>query len=191
MHGQLSDALPVVILRQPQERVLCRKGHSLQSERPAFAEGDSFMAGLSRIIDPHSHPIFPFWQGAPVGAAHKQPDWSVESALAKRDERCVARNRMLPRGGSPRIQPRQQTNAATRIPITAIDPIQRSLRLQNIASVIATDAYFPNDHTRQTMEKGHAHSRIWKPMTSRRASSPIRTRPTTRRGRRHATSPGA
>jgi hypothetical protein len=27
--------------------------------------------------------------------------------------------------------------------IMAIDPIQRSLRLQNIASVIATDAYFP------------------------------------------------
>ncbi len=59
------------------------------------------MAGLSRIIDVHSHPIFPFGQGAPVGAGHKQPDWSVESALAKRDERCVARNRMLPRGGSP------------------------------------------------------------------------------------------
>ena len=29
----------------------------------------------------------------------------------------------------------------------AIDPIQRSLRLQNIASVIATDAYFPNVQT--------------------------------------------
>jgi hypothetical protein len=29
----------------------------------------------------------------------------------------------------------------------AIDPIQRSLRSPNIASVIATDAYFPNDQT--------------------------------------------
>ena len=74
------------------------------------------MAGLSRIVDVHSHPIFPFGQGSPVGAGHKQPDWSVESALAKRDELCVARNRMLPRGESPRTQPRQQTNAATRIP---------------------------------------------------------------------------
>ena len=29
----------------------------------------------------------------------------------------------------------------------AIDPIQRSLRSPNIASLIATDAYFPNDQT--------------------------------------------
>src|SRR5712672_3772996 len=90
MHGQLSDALPVVILRQPQERELCRKGYSLQSEQPAFAEGDSFMAGLSRIIDVHSHTIFPFGQGAPVGPGHKQPDWSVESALSYKEEHDIA-----------------------------------------------------------------------------------------------------
>jgi hypothetical protein len=36
----------------------------------------------------------------------------------------------------------------------AINPIQRSLRLQNIASVIDTDAYFPNDQTSNGEAKG-------------------------------------
>jgi hypothetical protein len=40
------------------------------------------MAGLSKIIDVHSHPILPFGEGAPVGEGQKQPDWSVESALS-------------------------------------------------------------------------------------------------------------
>ena len=43
-------------------------------------------------------------------------DLPDQFSFAKRNERCVARNGMLPRGESPRIQPRQQTNAATRIP---------------------------------------------------------------------------
>jgi hypothetical protein len=37
----------------------------------------------------------------------------------------------------------------------AINPIQRSLRLQNIASVIDTDAYFPNDQTSNGEAKGN------------------------------------
>ena len=36
----------------------------------------------------------------------------------------------------------------------AINPIQRSLRLQNIASVIDTDAYVPNDQTSNGEAKG-------------------------------------
>jgi predicted TIM-barrel fold metal-dependent hydrolase len=40
------------------------------------------MAGLAKFVDVHSHPILPFGQGAPVGEGHKQPDWSVESALS-------------------------------------------------------------------------------------------------------------
>jgi 6-methylsalicylate decarboxylase len=40
------------------------------------------MARLSKIIDVHSHPILDFGERAPVGKGHKQPDWSVESALS-------------------------------------------------------------------------------------------------------------
>src|SRR5882757_10933919 len=48
------------------------------------------MASLGKIIDVHSHPILPFGQGAPVGPGQKQPDWSVESALAYMDEHDIA-----------------------------------------------------------------------------------------------------
>src|SRR5467141_4344619 len=48
------------------------------------------MASLSTIIDVHSHPILPFGQGAPVGAGHKQPDWSVESALSYMEEHDIS-----------------------------------------------------------------------------------------------------
>src|ERR1700730_14066114 len=48
------------------------------------------MASLSTIIDFHSHPILPFGQGAPVGPGRKQPDWSVESALAYMDEHDIS-----------------------------------------------------------------------------------------------------
>jgi hypothetical protein len=44
------------------------------------------MASLSKIIEVHSHPILPFGQGAPVGPGRKQPDWSVDSALAHMEE---------------------------------------------------------------------------------------------------------
>jgi len=50
---------------------------------------------------------------------------------------------------SPRISATATNERGNSKSIMAIDPIQRSLRLQNIASVIATDAHFPNDHTRQ------------------------------------------
>jgi 6-methylsalicylate decarboxylase len=43
------------------------------------------VASLSKIIDVHSHPILPFGELAPVGKGHKQPDWSVESALSYMD----------------------------------------------------------------------------------------------------------
>ena len=39
------------------------------------------MAGLSKIIDLHSHPILAFGEGPPVES--KQPEWSVESALMR------------------------------------------------------------------------------------------------------------
>jgi len=48
------------------------------------------MASLSKIIDIHSHPILPFGQGAPVGPGHKQPDWSVESALSYMEEHDIS-----------------------------------------------------------------------------------------------------
>src|SRR5258706_6041767 len=48
------------------------------------------MAGPGKIIDVHSHPILPFGQGAPVGEGHKQPDWSVESALSYMDEHDIS-----------------------------------------------------------------------------------------------------
>jgi 6-methylsalicylate decarboxylase len=48
------------------------------------------MDSLGKIIDVHSHPILPFGQGAPVGPGQKQPDWSVESALAYMDEHDIA-----------------------------------------------------------------------------------------------------
>jgi predicted TIM-barrel fold metal-dependent hydrolase len=48
------------------------------------------MAGLSKIIDVHSHPILPFGEGAPVAPGQKQPDWSVESALSYMDEHGIA-----------------------------------------------------------------------------------------------------
>jgi 6-methylsalicylate decarboxylase len=48
------------------------------------------MAGLAKLVDVHSHPILPFGQGAPVGEGHKQPDWSVESALAYMDEHDIS-----------------------------------------------------------------------------------------------------
>jgi hypothetical protein len=38
--------------------------------------------------------------------------------------------------------------------IAAINPIQRSLILENIASVIVTDAYVPNDQTSNGSAKG-------------------------------------
>ncbi len=47
------------------------------------------MASLSKIIDVHSHPILPFGEGAPVGEGHKQPDWSVESALSYMEENGI------------------------------------------------------------------------------------------------------
>jgi hypothetical protein len=48
------------------------------------------MAGLAKLVDVHSHPILPFGQGAPVGEGHKQPDWSVESALSYMDEHDIS-----------------------------------------------------------------------------------------------------
>src|SRR6267143_940636 len=48
------------------------------------------MARLSKIIDVHSHPILPFGERAPVGEGHKQPDWSVESALSYMEEHDVS-----------------------------------------------------------------------------------------------------
>ncbi len=48
------------------------------------------MAGLSKIIDVHSHAILPFGQGAPVGPGRKQPDWSVESALSYMEEHDIS-----------------------------------------------------------------------------------------------------
>jgi 6-methylsalicylate decarboxylase len=48
------------------------------------------MAGLAKIIDVHSHPILPFGHGAPVGAGQRQPDWSVESAIAYMDEHDIS-----------------------------------------------------------------------------------------------------
>jgi 6-methylsalicylate decarboxylase len=47
------------------------------------------MASLSKIIDLHSHPILPFGERAPVGKGHKQPDWSVESALSYMEENGI------------------------------------------------------------------------------------------------------
>jgi predicted TIM-barrel fold metal-dependent hydrolase len=44
------------------------------------------MARLNKIIDVHSHPILGFGERAPVGKGHKQPDWSVESALSYMEE---------------------------------------------------------------------------------------------------------
>ncbi|MDT7811400.1 MAG: 6-methylsalicylate decarboxylase, partial [Acidobacteriaceae bacterium] len=44
------------------------------------------MARLNKIIDVHSHPILDFGERAPVGKGHKQPDWSVESALSYMEE---------------------------------------------------------------------------------------------------------
>src|SRR5258708_6060651 len=48
------------------------------------------MASLGKIIDVHSHPILPFGQGAPVGPGQKQPDWSVERALAYMEEHDIS-----------------------------------------------------------------------------------------------------
>jgi predicted TIM-barrel fold metal-dependent hydrolase len=48
------------------------------------------MAGLGKIIDVHSHPILPFGQGAPVGPGQKQPDWSVESAIAYMEKHDIS-----------------------------------------------------------------------------------------------------
>jgi 6-methylsalicylate decarboxylase len=48
------------------------------------------MASLSKIIDVHSHPILAFGEGAPVGEGHKQPDWSVESALSYMEEHDIS-----------------------------------------------------------------------------------------------------
>ena len=48
------------------------------------------MARLSNIIDVHSHAIFPFGQGAPVGPGRKQPDWSVEGALSYMEKYDIA-----------------------------------------------------------------------------------------------------
>ena len=48
------------------------------------------MASLSKIIDVHSHPVLAFGEGAPVGEGHKQPDWSVESALSYMEEHDIS-----------------------------------------------------------------------------------------------------
>ncbi len=48
------------------------------------------MAGLTKIIDVHSHPILPYGQGAPVGPGQKQPDWSVESAISYMEEHDIS-----------------------------------------------------------------------------------------------------
>src|SRR4029077_786617 len=48
------------------------------------------MAGLTKIIDVHSHPILPYGQGAPVGPGQLQPKWSVESAISYMDEHDIS-----------------------------------------------------------------------------------------------------
>jgi predicted TIM-barrel fold metal-dependent hydrolase len=48
------------------------------------------MVSLSKMIDVHSHPILPFGERAPVGKGHKQPDWSVESALSYMEEHGIS-----------------------------------------------------------------------------------------------------
>jgi predicted TIM-barrel fold metal-dependent hydrolase len=58
--------------------------------RLRFCEREIPMVRLGKIIDVHSHPILPFGQGAPVGPGQKQPDWSVESAIAYMDEHDIS-----------------------------------------------------------------------------------------------------
>jgi hypothetical protein len=49
----------------------------------------------------------------------------------------------------------------------AINPIQRSLILSNIASVIAANAYLPNDQTSNAEAKGIEHEGKIKMMKAR------------------------
>jgi len=44
------------------------------------------MAGLSKIVDVHSHPILGAGDGTPMTENHKLPDWSVERTLSHMDE---------------------------------------------------------------------------------------------------------
>src|SRR5882757_9419527 len=58
--------------------------------------GASPMAGLGKIIDVHSHPILGFGEGAPMTSGRKQPEWSVETALAHMDEFGIAASVLSP-----------------------------------------------------------------------------------------------
>jgi len=48
------------------------------------------MAGLTKIIDVHSHPILPYGPGPPVGPGQPQPKWSVERAISHMDEHDIS-----------------------------------------------------------------------------------------------------
>jgi predicted TIM-barrel fold metal-dependent hydrolase len=48
------------------------------------------MAGLSKVVDVHSHVILAFGERAPVELGHKQPDWSVELALSYMEEHGIS-----------------------------------------------------------------------------------------------------
>jgi hypothetical protein len=68
------------------ERSLSRKWTQLRLKQTQSVKEISSMARLNKIIDVHSHPILDFGERAPVGKGHKQPDWSVESALSYMEE---------------------------------------------------------------------------------------------------------
>jgi predicted TIM-barrel fold metal-dependent hydrolase len=86
------------------------------------------MVGLAKIIDVHSHPILPFGQGAPVGPGQKQPDWSVESALAYMEEHDIAACVLSDPDSANHATGREARDIARRVNETLADIVSRNPR---------------------------------------------------------------
>jgi hypothetical protein len=95
------------------------------------------MAGLSKMIDVHSRPIFPFGKGAPVGAGHKQPDRSVECALSYMEAHDVSACVLSDPDSANHATGQEARDIARRINETLADIVSRSLQRRLSSKILA------------------------------------------------------